>query len=188
MTAAMVVAGCQSPSASDRTELLQTKLEALHPGEALTLDPEIYPHSEVLRVRVPNVTIDGNETILNAVNDETSAVEVFADGVAVTNLTLTSPTADKRWFNDQQHKLVVRGKRDTISQVITRQCLALKCDYAPTPGSSNAGSLCGKSSAIGRTHSPKHSAPSSTDVPGPIGRRPTARCFHRCDATSFVCR
>jgi hypothetical protein len=125
VAAAVVVSltGCGSNSAADdpvadSTALLQERLDALKPGETLTLEPGVYPHSGILKVRVPYVTIDGgNAATLHATNDETSAVEVLADGVTITNLTLTAPADGVRWMGDDQHKLVVRGARSTISNV-----------------------------------------------------------------------
>lgn len=121
---ATTLVGCQASSVADTsnsvdsTALLQAQLDALQPGGTLTLDHKVYPHSGVLTVRVANVTIDGGYgATLKATNDETSAVEVLADGVTVTNLTLAAPTEGKRWYAEQQHQLVVKGDHDTVSHV-----------------------------------------------------------------------
>lgn len=122
-TTALLLAGCQSSSAApdpvtDTTALLQARLDALNPGDTLRLEPGDYAHSGILRVEVPDVTIDGGGAVtLRATNDETSAVEVLADGVTITNLTLAAPPEGIRWYADQQHKLVVRGDRSTIRDV-----------------------------------------------------------------------
>jgi hypothetical protein len=122
--AVVMSAGC-APAASDsaadtvdRTAQLQARLDGLQPGGTLELEADkTYLHSGILTVRVPNVTIDGNGATLRATNDETSAFEVDADGVTVTDLTLAAPAEGVRWFGEDQHKLVVRGDNSTVSRV-----------------------------------------------------------------------
>lgn len=125
ITTAMLVAvaGCRSVSPShgsplaDSTAELQGRFDALRPGDTLILEQRIYAHSGVLTVRVPGVRIDGNGATLQATNDETSALQVAADGVQLANLTLTAPTEGKRWSGLDQHKLVLRGSQATVDHV-----------------------------------------------------------------------
>jgi hypothetical protein len=120
---AMLLVGCQAKSAADQgphgddTAYLQAQFDALKPGDTLKLDPRVYHHSQVLTIRTPNVTIDGNGAILTATNDATSAVDVLGDDTTITNVTFTAPTQGKRWMGEQQHKLVVKGQRAAISNV-----------------------------------------------------------------------
>lgn len=125
ITAAVLVAvaGCRSVSPShgspldDSTAELQARLDALKPGETLELVQRVYAHNGVLTVRVPGVRIDGRGATLQATNDETSALLVAADGVQLTNMTLTAPTEGKRWSGLDQHKLVLRGNQATVDHV-----------------------------------------------------------------------
>jgi hypothetical protein len=81
---------------ADSTAELRAKLDALKPGDTLTLTGR-YSHSGVLVIRVPNVTIDGNGATLNATSDPTSSVQIKADGVTVKNLNLTAPSDGPRY-------------------------------------------------------------------------------------------
>jgi len=96
---------------------LQAQLDAVQPGGTLKLEPRVYTHGEVLKLRVPGVHIDGNGATLQATNDETSAVQIVADGVQLSNVTLTAPTGGKRWSGLDQHKLVVSGGQDSVTHV-----------------------------------------------------------------------
>lgn len=126
LAAAVLTAGCAAapPPAvpvedmTDRTAELQARLDALRPGDTLELDAGVtYPHSGVLRVTVPDVTIDGNGATLRATRDETSAVRIEADGVTVTDLTLAAPPEGIRRYGEDQHKLVVSGDNATLTGV-----------------------------------------------------------------------
>jgi hypothetical protein len=121
--AAAVFIGWHSPSvgrgtpAPDSTYALQAQLDALKPGGYLKLDSKTYEHRGVIRLRVPDVRIDGSGATFQATNDETSSVQITADGVQLTNLTLTAPTEGKRWSDLDQQKLVLSGDRDTVTHV-----------------------------------------------------------------------
>jgi len=101
----------------DSTAALQAKFDDLKPGDTLKLGPGTYQHSGVLKLRVPNVRIDGNGATLEATNDETSAVQITAPGVSLTNVNLTAPPSGKRWAGLDQHKLVVQGDGAAVSDV-----------------------------------------------------------------------
>ncbi|QPG72015.1 right-handed parallel beta-helix repeat-containing protein [Mycolicibacterium mucogenicum] len=119
----MMVAACNPLSAADGgdvrddTAALQAQFDALQPGATLTLEPRAYHHRGILTVRTPNVTINGNGATLTATNDETSAVDILGDGITITDVTLAAPSDGKRWMGEQQHKLVVKGQRATVSNV-----------------------------------------------------------------------
>lgn len=118
---ALVVACQQSESrsdpVSDSTSTLQARFDALKPGDSLKLEPEVFLHSGVLKIRVPGVHIDGNGATLQATSDATSSVQVLADGVELVNLRLTAPTSGPRMTGLDQHKLVIGGNNVTVSQV-----------------------------------------------------------------------
>lgn len=119
--AAMAI-GCQSTQSkgdppTDDTASLQARLDAMRPGDSLTLDPKLYSHSGVLLLRVPRVQIDGNGATLQATNDATSAVRIAADGVQLSNIRLTAPPQGPRMTGLNQHKLVIDGKGDTVSHL-----------------------------------------------------------------------
>jgi len=105
------------PPAGDSTAWLQSKLDALGPGETLTLAPGTYQHSGVLRLGVAGAQLDGNGATLQATNDATSAVEILADNVTVSNLNLTAPLSGRRYAADEQQRLLVRGNGATVNDV-----------------------------------------------------------------------
>jgi Right handed beta helix region len=116
--AAFVCVDSASPSrGAPGTGDLQAQLDALQPGETLKLEPRVYSHSGVLKLRVPGVHIDGNGATFQATNDETSAVQIVADGVQLSDLTLTAPAGGKRWSGLDQHKLVLSGAQDSVTHV-----------------------------------------------------------------------
>ncbi|MGH3582766.1 MAG: right-handed parallel beta-helix repeat-containing protein [Mycobacterium sp.] len=120
LTVAMVA--CQtSRSTSDPTQddtaSLQGMLNALRPGDTLTLEPRVYEHSGVLTVRVPGVHIDGNGATLAATHDETSAVQILADGVQFTNIRLTAPAEGPRLTALDEHKLVIGADDVAVSHI-----------------------------------------------------------------------
>ena len=122
VAAVVVVAGhspapCAGSPGPDSTGALQAQLDALQPGGYLKLDPQVYEHSGVITVRVPDVQIDGNGATLRATNDVTSAVKSTADRVHLMNLTLTAPTEGERWSGLDQQKLVLSGSQDTVTHV-----------------------------------------------------------------------
>jgi hypothetical protein len=96
---------------------LQAQLDAVQPGGTLKLEPRVYTHGEVLKLRVPGAHIDGNGATFQATNDETSAVQIVADGVQLSNVTLTAPSGGKRWSGLDQHKLVLSGAQDSVTHV-----------------------------------------------------------------------
>ena len=101
----------------DSTAALQTKFDDLRPGDTVKLDPGTYQHSDVIKLRVPDVHIDGNGATLIATNDETSAVQITAPGVSLTNVNLVAPPEGRRWAGLDQHKLVVEADGVTVSDV-----------------------------------------------------------------------
>ena len=126
LAACGLLVGCQSTAApaqsaplADETATLQQRLDGLQPGQTLTLDQRTYGHGGVLKISVPGVTIDGHGATLQALNDETSSVQVVADNVTVRNLTLTAPTEGKRWGAPNQQKLAVLGTQGVTLDDIT---------------------------------------------------------------------
>lgn len=122
MVVAMLTIGCQSTAAvseaqPDSTSTLQARLDAMAPGSSLTLDGGVYSHGGVLLLRVPNVQIDGNGATLQATNDAKSSVQIVADGVQLTNITLTAPQSGPRMTGLDQHKLVIAGNDDSVSNI-----------------------------------------------------------------------
>lgn len=109
-----------APPAIDRTTELQQKFGSLAPGSTLHLDATTYRHSGVLKIRVPNVTIEGDGTVLAATNELTSSVQVTANGVTLSGLTFTGPTTGTRRSGLDQHKLVISGQNDIVRDVTVR--------------------------------------------------------------------
>lgn len=102
---------------ADSTAALQAMFDSLRPGDTLTLSPQTYRHSGVLRIRASGVTIEGNGATLQATNDATSAVQILGDNVTVRNLNLSAPLTGTRYESLDQHKLVVVGDGVTVSDV-----------------------------------------------------------------------
>lgn len=119
---ATTMVACQTtPSSSettgDSTAGLQGMLNALAPGDTLTLEPRVYEHSGVLKVLVPDVRIDGNGATLQATHDETSAVQILSDGVQLSNIRLTAPPEGPRYMSPDEHKLVIGADNVAVSHV-----------------------------------------------------------------------
>jgi hypothetical protein len=101
----------------DRTAELQAKFDQLKPGETLTLDPVAYQHSGIIYIHVPGVVINGNGATLRSTNDATSGVWIVADNVSVRNLNLTAPLGGRRYYETDQHKIVVSGNGVRLSNI-----------------------------------------------------------------------
>ena len=101
----------------DSTAQLQAKFDQLKPGETLTLEPITYQHSGIIYIRVPGVVINGNGATLQATNDPTSAVWINADNVSVSNLNLTAPLSGPRYYETDQHKIVVGANGAKLSNI-----------------------------------------------------------------------
>ena len=71
----------------------------------------------MIRLRVPDVKIDGDGATLHATNDATSSIQITADGVDLTNVNLTAATEGERFSGLDQQRLVVAGDRNTVSNV-----------------------------------------------------------------------
>ncbi|GAB41289.1 MULTISPECIES: right-handed parallel beta-helix repeat-containing protein [Gordonia] len=117
----LLISGCGSaataPVNADRTQVLQKKFDALTPGSTLRLDGGTYRHSGALKIRVPNVTITGDNTVLAATNDLSSSVQVSANGVSISGITFNGATRGQRQTGLDQHKLVISGQNDTVRDV-----------------------------------------------------------------------
>lgn len=109
--------GAEDAVGGDATIELQSMLDALIPGDTLTLDRRTYRHSGVIAITVPGIEINGNGATLESTNDATSAVQINADRVRIHDLTLTAPTDGNRWTGIDQHKLVLSGNGDEIRRV-----------------------------------------------------------------------
>ncbi len=120
MTVSMVA--CQAAPSSGETTLdstasLQGMLNALKPGDTLTLEPRVYEHNGVLTVDVPNVHIVGNGATLHATHDDTSAVQIVADGVSLSDIRLSAPLEGPRYMAPDEHKLVLAANNVQVSGV-----------------------------------------------------------------------
>lgn len=112
-----VPAACTARPVADSTDALQAELDALQPGGYLKLSSQVYEHRGVIKLRVPDVRIDGDGATLRATNDETSAVQIEADGVSLSNVNLAASTDGRRWSGVDQHKLVVFGQGANVSGI-----------------------------------------------------------------------
>jgi hypothetical protein len=71
----------------------------------------------VLKLKVAGASVNGNGATLQATSDATSAVQVVADNVSVTNMTLAAPLSGTRYSSLDQHKLVLQANGDSVSDV-----------------------------------------------------------------------
>lgn len=117
--AAFVSSGplAKSDPLGDRTAELQAKFDQLKPGATLTLEPVTYLHSGILHIRVPGVVVNGNGATLQSTNDPTSGVWIEADNVSVRNLNLTAPLSGPRYYETDQHKIVVGADGVRLSNI-----------------------------------------------------------------------
>lgn len=106
-----------TPITGDSTAVLQDVFSNLKAGSTLTLASKTFYHSGVLQITVSGLTINGNGATLQATNDATSAVEVLADHVTMSNLTLGANLTGPRYYANEQHKLLIEGNYDSISNV-----------------------------------------------------------------------
>ena len=102
----------------DDTAALQRALDALQPGQALSLPAgRTYRHGEVLVMRVPGSRLGGRGRLL-ATREERSSLQVQADDVAVRDVTLAVASSRRRWTGLPQHRLVLgRHAGITVSGV-----------------------------------------------------------------------
>jgi len=101
----------------DSTAVLQNVFSNLAAGSTLTMASKTFYHSGVLRITVAGLTINGNGSTLQATNDATSSVQVLADNVSVSNMTFGANLTGARYYDMQQHKLVIEGNHDSVSNV-----------------------------------------------------------------------
>ncbi|MFS0897876.1 right-handed parallel beta-helix repeat-containing protein [Mycolicibacterium litorale] len=115
----LAVLGVQAAHSAppDETTSLQAQFDRLRPGDTLRLERRTYFHHGVLRITVPGVRIVGNGATLAATHAPTSAVQIEAPGVAVSEVTLTAPTDGPRHTGLDQHKLVVGGDGVSVTDV-----------------------------------------------------------------------
>lgn len=101
----------------DSTAVLQNVFSNLAPNSTLTMAAKTFYHSGVLRIEAAGITINGNGATLQATNDATSAVEIVADHVSVSNMTFGANQTGPRYGALEQHKLVIGGNYDYVSKV-----------------------------------------------------------------------
>jgi len=101
----------------DSTAVFQDVFSNIAKGSTITLAQKTFYHSSVLRVEVAGLTINGNGAVLQATDDATSSVQILADNVTMNNLTLGANLTGPRYYAPEQHKLVVEGDHDTVSNV-----------------------------------------------------------------------
>lgn len=104
-TVAVASFGAVGDGRTDDTAALTTALGSLRSGDRLTFAAgKTYLHDAVLSVSTPGVQLTGAAT-LRATREQTSAVKIDADDVAVDGLTLAMGETTKRWDSDDQMKL-----------------------------------------------------------------------------------
>lgn len=115
----LTVAGVQAAHSAppDETATLQAQFDQLGPGDTIRLERRTYFHGGVLRITVPGIRIEGNGATLAATDAGTSAVQIVAPGVALTDITLSAPTDGPRRTGLDQHKLVVSGDGVSLTDV-----------------------------------------------------------------------
>lgn len=119
----LLIAQCSSANSGvaatgDDTATLQAQLDAVTPGGTLRLSRKTYRHSGVIQVRTPGVKIEGHGAVIEATNDASSSVQIVADGVSLSNVSLKAPIQGKRWTGIDQNKLVIAADGVLVSDVL----------------------------------------------------------------------
>ncbi|MBW0114577.1 glycosyl hydrolase family 28-related protein [Pseudonocardia abyssalis] len=93
----------------DTTVALQSAFDELRPGDELVLAPGTYRHSAVLTISVPDVVVRGDGATLLATTEGRSAVDIDADRVVMSDLTLDITPTTRRHEGLDQHRLRTSG-------------------------------------------------------------------------------
>jgi hypothetical protein len=111
--------GAVGDGKTDDTSALQRALDGLSAGESLVLPAgRTFAHSDVLRVRVPGVTLRGGGTLL-ATDEARASVHVDADDVTIRDLTVRTAKTTRRWSAPEQSGLWLGAHRQTIVEDVT---------------------------------------------------------------------
>ncbi|MDH2414179.1 right-handed parallel beta-helix repeat-containing protein [Nocardioides sp. CER19] len=104
--------GAVGDGRADDTSALQHALAGLSEGDALELPAgHTFTHSRVLRLRTPGITITGGGTLL-ATDERASALEVAADRITVSRVTVATAHATQRWAAPEQSGIWLNGHSD----------------------------------------------------------------------------
>jgi hypothetical protein len=118
LVGALAWGGDPVAGAVDSTAALQSKFNALKPGDTLTLDPgATYEYSTALTIRVSGVRINGNGATLKATNPHNAALQIVANNVTLSNLNLTGQVGVARSDGTGQTRLVFGGNGVAVSDV-----------------------------------------------------------------------
>jgi polygalacturonase len=105
--------GAVGDGVADDTAALQAALDALRPGDRLVLPGgRTYRHSRVLLARRADSRIEGSGALL-ASDEERSSLQLVADGVGVSGITLRITGTSDRFHGLDQHRLVL-GPHDGL--------------------------------------------------------------------------
>jgi hypothetical protein len=111
--------GAVGDGKTDDTAALQRALDGLSAGETLVLPAgRTFAHSDVLRVRVPGVTLTGGGSLL-ATNEARASVSVDADSVTIRDLTLRTAGTTRRWTAPEQSGLWLGPHQQTVIEDVS---------------------------------------------------------------------
>jgi hypothetical protein len=111
--------GAVGDGSTDDTAALERALAALRPGATLTLPAgHVFRHAQVLTVTVPHVTLTGGGT-LSASAEATSALQLLADDITLSELTLAVPVTTRRWSTPAQHRLFLGPHTGVVVRDVT---------------------------------------------------------------------
>lgn len=111
--------GAAGDGRTDDTAALQQALDGLSGGDGLELPAgHTFVHSGVLQVRTPGVTITGGGTLL-ATDEQASALEVAADRVTVSGVTVATAHTSERWAAPQQTGIWLNEHSDVTLTDVT---------------------------------------------------------------------
>ncbi|NNH23251.1 glycosyl hydrolase family 28-related protein, partial [Pseudokineococcus marinus] len=104
--------GAVGDGRTDDTAALQRALDTAAPGTTLVLPAgKVFRHTQVLRLRRPDLTLAGTGTLL-ATDPRRSALLVQGDRTTIRDITLAMPTATERLGTWDDMKLTVLGASD----------------------------------------------------------------------------
>jgi polygalacturonase len=112
-------AGAAGDGRTDDTRALEQAIDHLGPGDTLRLPAgRTFAHGSVLHVDRPGITISGGGTLL-ATDEESSAVQVAANDVTLSGITVQTAHTTHRWTAPEQNGVWLDGGSNIVLADVT---------------------------------------------------------------------